>query len=358
MSVCESGCSLTQLQTKVAFDVAHERQSNAGVTRYSRELRRALHARHDVEIIPLGEGAPLRRGSLVKKLITAQQDLWWYPGAGRRAAHKSGAQIYHCPSPRAPLTGGLPPTVVTIHDLASFRYPETLTRWTRLYERATLRRVAHAADRIITPSADTASDVEQILEVSSEKIRIIPLAVDDLFFRQPRKSEMPYAPYVLFVGTPQPRKNLRRLSSAVEQLRHDGANLQLVVAGADGWGDARLGGDHIRFVGRVDDETLLSLYRSAACLALVSLHEGFGLPALEAMAAGAPVVVSSAGALPEVVGDAGILVDPLSVDSIAAGIGEALRTRSMLVQRGKERAGDYTWAKTSERTVEVYRELL
>jgi glycosyltransferase involved in cell wall biosynthesis len=132
----------------------------------------------------------------------------------------------------------------------------------------------------------------------------------------------------------------------------------LVVAGAEGWGDAPPAGEHIRFVGKVDDETLLSLYQNAECLALVSVHEGFGLPALEAMAAGTPVVASFAGALPEIVGDAGVLVDPLSVEAIAAGINEARQKRPLLVQRGKERAARHTWAATAQSTVDVYRELL
>lgn len=307
----------------------------------------------------LGGGPALRRGSLFKKLTTLSQDVWWYPIAGRRMARRSDVAVYHCPSPRAPLFAGTLSTVVTVHDMASFRHPETLTRWTRLYERATLPHVVRAADRIITPSADTARDVERILGVSQEKIRIIPLGVDELFFRN-SESPLPMSstPYVLFVGTPQPRKNLRRLSAAVEEVRRERMDLKLVIAGSDGWGDEAPTANHVEFLGRVNDERLASLYRGAACFALTSLHEGFGLPALEAMASGAPVVASVAGALPEVVGDAAVLVDALSVDSIADGIRTALANRSMLASKGRQRAAAYSWETTAERTVEVYRELL
>src|SRR5687768_17932564 len=119
---------------RIAYDCEHERQSAAGITRYARSLASALAEREDVEVMTVGGGPLVPRGTLRKKLTTARQDFWWYPFAGRRLARAMRADVYHCPSPRAPFTPGLPPTVVTIQDLASFRYPETLTRWTRLYE--------------------------------------------------------------------------------------------------------------------------------------------------------------------------------------------------------------------------------
>ena len=341
----------------VGVDRDNERQSSAGVSRYSRSLAAALWARDDVNLISIGGGALVPRGTWRKKLLTARQDFWWYPFAGRRQARHVGADVYHCPSPRAPITRGTPPTVVTIHDLASLRYPETLTRWTRFYERRTLRAVARAAERIIAISSDTANDIENLLEVPSHKLRVIPLGVDERFFaRDASASPYPF-PYVLFVGSAQPRKNLRRLSIAVERVARHRRDLKLVIAGADAWGNEDVAGAHVKFAGPVDDDRLVGLYRHAECTTLVSLHEGFGLPVLEAMAAGSPVVASNVAALPEVAGGAAVLVDPLNVDSIARGIEEAISDRESLARIGTHHAAKFTWQRTAELTMAVYREL-
>ena len=341
----------------VGLDRDNERQSSTGVSRYSRSLATALSARDDVNLVSIGGGSLVPRGTWRKKLLTARQDFWWYPYAGRREAAARDVDVYHCPSARAPISRGRPATVVTIQDLASFHYPETLTRWSRFYERRTVTLVAHAADLIIATSADAATDIETILGVPARKIRIVPLAVDAMFFGQ-APSVSPYAfPYVLFVGSAQPRKNLKRLALAVDRLTERHRDLKLVIAGADAWGNESPFGANVIHAGRVDDGQLLALYRHAQCAALVSLHEGFGLPVLEGMAAGAPVVASNVAALPEVAGGAAVLVDPLSVESIAKGIDEAIANRDSLVVSGAGRAARFTWERTADLTMAVYREL-
>jgi glycosyltransferase involved in cell wall biosynthesis len=342
----------------VGLDRDNERQSSTGVSRYSTSLAAALLARDDIAVISVGGGLLVPRGTWRKKLLTARQDFWWYPHGGRRSARAANVDIYHCPSARAPVTRGNPPTVVTIQDLASFHYPETLTRWSRLYERRTLPLVARAADLIIATSADTATDIEQILQIASGKIRVVPLGVDSKFFGR-NSSASPYPfPYVLFVGSAQPRKNLKRLALAVDRVSERHRGLRLVVAGADAWGSESASGSNVTLAGRVDDEQLLALYRHAECAALVSLHEGFGLPILEGMAAGAPVVASNVAALPEVSGGAAVLVDPFSVDSIADGIEAAIANRDSLIAAGERRAAQFTWARTADLTMAVYRELI
>ena len=341
----------------VALDRDNERQSTTGVSRYSTSLAATLSRRADVTIVSVGGGQVVPRGTWRKKLLTARQDFWWYPFAGRRQARLTGADVYHCPSARAPIRRGSPPTVVTIQDLASFRYPETLTRWSRLYERNTVPAVARAADLIIATSSDAATDIETLLGVPSRKIRVVPLGVDTRFFAR-SSPDSPYSfPYVLFVGSAQPRKNLKRLALAVGRATSRHRDLRLVIAGADSWGDEILSGAHVVLAGRVDDERLLALLRHAQCTALVSLHEGFGLPILEAMAAGSPVVASNVAALPEVAGDAAVLVDPFSVESIAAGIDEAIANRDKLIDAGTRRSAMFTWEHTAELTMRVYREL-
>lgn len=317
-----------------------------------------MSARDDVELVSIGGGQLVPRGTLRKKLLTARQDFWWYPYAGRQRAARAGADVYHCPSARAPLARGSPPTVVTIQDLASFHYPETLTRWTRLYERRTVPHVARACDLIIATSSDAATDIETILRIPSGKIRVVPLAVEEKFFRR-EAGPSPFSfPYVLFVGSAQPRKNLKRLAQAVDRVSQSQHDLRLVIAGADGWGNEGSLGPNVTLAGRVDDDQLLALYSHAQCAALVSLHEGFGLPVLEAMAAGTAVVASNVAALPEVSGGAAVLVDPLSVDAIAEGIEDAIARRDKLVATGAIRSAQFTWARTAELTLAVYRELI
>ena len=342
----------------VAIDAEHTRQTSAGTARASRSLVRALSDRADVRPIVLGGGPVLERGTLRKRLATARQDFYWYPFGGRRAAARAGADVYHCPTPRAPLTRGRPPLVVTVHDLVPVLFPDTMTPWSRLYARATTSRVLDAADIIVVPSHDTANDLTAHLGVSSDRIRVVWNGVDAVFFAVPPAESPVPGPYVLFVGTPEPRKNLPRLVEAMEALRARGLPHRLVVAGGGGWGRVHVDPQSVQLVGRVSDAELLALYSHADCLALPSLHEGFGLPAAEAMAAGTPVVAGARGALPEIVGSAGVLVDPYDVNAIAAGIESAITDRERLAVAGRARARQFSWEKAAESMVSIYRELL
>ncbi len=342
----------------VALDAEHTRQSAAGIARYARSLARELTALGEARVIELGAGQVVQRGTLAKKLLTARQDFVWYPWLARRAAREQRADIYHSPLPRGPITKGSPPFVVTVHDLVPIRFPETTTRWSRIYSGVTFRRVLEAADRIIAPSQDTADDLNALAGVSADKIRVVPNGVDETFFNRPTVRTEPVAPYVLFVGTPEPRKNLPRLVAAMSLLSSRGLKERLVIVGGSGWGTEVRSSSNVELLGRVADDKLYSLYAQASCLVLPSLHEGFGLPALEAMAAGTPVVAANSGALPEVTGGAAVLVDPLSIDSIADGISEAMADRNSLIARGKVRAREFTWTKAATLTARVYRELL
>jgi glycosyltransferase involved in cell wall biosynthesis len=343
---------------RVALDMDHSRQSAAGTVRVARSLAAALRARDDVEVVEIGGGPLVPWGTLRKRLTTLHQDFWWYPYAGRRTARKLHAHVYHCPTPRAPLTKGSPPLVVSIFDLLSIRFPETMTRWSRFHERATLRQVTRAADRIVVACEDTANELQLLLRVPAWKIRVVLCAADDVFFAEDGTGSPPFEwPYVLFVGTPQPRKNLERLTTALGQLRQRGYPHRLVVVGGHySWGGVSFD-NGVHRLGHVSDLELRRLYSHAACLAIPSLHEGFGLPAVEAMAAGTPVVAARAGALPEVTGDAAVLVDPYDTESIAAGIEAASEGSADLISRGKARAGKLRWSATAERMMDVYREV-
>jgi len=172
-------------------------------------------------------------------------------------------------------------------------------------------------------------------------------------------------PYLLTVGTLQPRKNVEGVVQAFEALARDGAPHQLVVAGARGWRDEALAAKlrrspaaaRVRATGHVDDATLVALYRGAAAFVFPSRGEGFGLPPLEAMACGAPVVCSDRTSLPEVVGDAALLVDPDDAAAVAAALREALEPARAdeLRARGFARAAQFTWERCAEATVAAYR---
>ncbi len=342
----------------VAIDAEHTRQTSAGTARASCSLVKALVERDDIRTVVIGGGPVLDRGTLRKRITTAKQDFLWYPLLGRMKAARMGANVYHCPTPRAPVTRGRLPLVVTVHDLVPVLFPETMTPWSRFYTKATLARVLDAADRIVTPSADTANDLTTHLGIRPERISVVWNGVDKVFFSDAPQDRPIAERYVLFVGTPEPRKNLPRLIDAMAILRERGVERKLVIAGGGGWGHVKIDDAVAHLTGRVGDEELLALYAHADCLALPSLHEGFGLPAVEAMAAGTPVVAGSKGALPEVVGNAGVMVDPYDAAAIASGIERSIAERDRLVKAGRRRAVQFTWEKAAASMSAIYRSLV
>jgi glycosyltransferase involved in cell wall biosynthesis len=272
-------------------------------------------------------------------------DLAWYPHVLPHQAR--GADVLHCPTYRGPIRSGVP-MVVTVHDVAVFRHPEAFPPWTRNYSRRVVPRVLRAARRIVVVSEFTAAELESVLGVAREKVRVVPNAVDAVFAPDGPRAD---GDYVLAVGTLEPRKNLARVIEATARL-----DLELRVAGARGWGGIDVRGDGVTWLGEVDDGELARQYRGALCVAYPSLYEGFGIPVIEAMACGAPVVTSAGGATEEVAGGAAVLVDPRDVVGIAAGIEEAVARRDELRALGLERARVFSWDESARRTLDVYRE--
>jgi glycosyltransferase involved in cell wall biosynthesis len=194
---------------------------------------------------------------------------------------------------------------------------------------------------VVAVSEFTADEVESLVGVPRERIRVVPNGVDPVFAPDGPRAE---GDYVLAVGTLEPRKNLARTIEASAR-----AGVELRVAGARGWGGVEARGAHVTWLGHVGDDELARQYRGARCVVYASLYEGFGIPVLEAMACGAAVVTSRGGATEEVAGGHATLVDPLDVDSIAAGILAA-------EARGVEHARSFTWDETARRTAAVYEE--
>ena len=317
-------------------------------------LTRAGTARHISSLLDAleDEDVDVRRYSLggSSRALVPVRDLGWYLAALPAKARRDNVDVLHCPTQRAPVRSSVP-LVVTFHDLAVLRHPETFNRWTRTYSRRVLPRVVRAATRVIAVSEFTKRELQELLDVPEEKLRVIPNAVGGPFSAD---GEAAAGDYVLAVSTLEPRKNLPRLVEAYR--RADLNGLPLLVAGAAGWGGVRVEGDGVRWLGEVRDDELARLYRGARAVAYVSLYEGFGLPVLEAMACGAPVVAGQDGALPEVAGGAAVLVDPLDPDAIAAGLNEAIERRDELRPLGLARARAFEWGKVARKTVAVYRE--
>ena len=306
---------------KVAIDVTPLRLTRAGTARYLENIRARVDA-HELAFGGADRAAVLAR------------ELWWYPF---RLSALGGFDVLHCPTYYAPVRPRVP-TVVTVHDLAVLRNPEWFPAWTRTYAPHVVPRMIRAATRVIAVSEFTARETEELLAVPRDRIRVVPNGVEPVFTREGPHVE---GEYVLAVGTLEPRKNLQRTIAAAKR-----AGVELRVVGERGWGRVDAG---VAWQGRVGDEELARLYRGARCLVYASHYEGFGIPVAESLACGTPVVTSRGSAMEEVAGDAAVLVDPLDVDSIAAGIVEAS-------SRTVHSFETPTWDEAARLTVEVYHE--
>lgn len=244
-------------------------------------------------------------------------------------------------------------------------YSPTFRTWYRIFLPALTRRV----QAVMTISNFSRERILRALSISPGRVHVVPCGVDRRKFKPITRGEADNVrkefgikpEFILFVGSANPRKNLGRLLNAWDHFRNGYPAHQLVLVGSNSGNFARealppLPSSVIR-LGYVEEARLPSLYAAAAALVLPSLHEGFGLPALEAMACGTPVVASNQAALPEVVGDAAILVDPYDVSSIASGLERLVSNpdlRTALIERGLERSAKFPW----ERSVEAARDVI
>jgi alpha-1,3-rhamnosyl/mannosyltransferase len=285
--------------------------------------------------------------------------------------------IYHSTYYLMPYRPGLP-TLLTIYDLIAMLHPQTVSPRARLLFRIATMFSLWAAAEIITISEATRRDLLQHFSVNAERVTTIPLATDRRFQPQPadiveavrHKYNLP-ARYLFYLGINKPHKNLVRLIEAYAQFPQGsgtGTQAPLIIAGA--WDDRypevkeraqRLNlGDAVRFLGPVDDADLPALYSGCTLFVFPSIYEGFGLPVLEAMACGAPVVCSNASSLPEAAGDAALLFDPLDVDAIAHTLRRPLEDEALrrsLAARSLQQAARFSWQRTAQETLRLYRRL-
>lgn len=278
------------------------------------------------------------------------------------------------------------PVVVTVHDLRTEFLPQHESLLQRVYLSRYLEIVrARLAKQIIAVSESTRRDVIEKLGIDDKKVKVIYEGVDRERFHEGIKEERTKikkvqekykieGPYLLFVGTIQPRKNLVRLMEAFSRyLREKGdeqtKRMELVLAGGIGWNAEQIYAtptrlniqQRVKFIGYVDDDDLPYLYAGAEIFVFPSLYEGFGLPVLEAMAVGTPVITSNVSSLPEVGGEAAYYVDPESVSSIMNGLSRVMtqsELRQKMIDRGYQQVKKFSWEQAARETCEVFQRAL
>jgi len=264
-------------------------------------------------------------------------------------------------------------TATTIADIAYEHFPESFSRFGNLWSRVLIRRSAKRADHIITVSEYSKNDVAKTYHIDPRKITVTYEGAGDSYFPRDKghcqaQIAAQYGvttPFLLYVGRLQERKNLGRLVSAYARLRKEGLDEKLVLVGKK---DLMFGNIHAQvealgvttsvvFAGYVPPQDLPVFYNAAEAFVYPSIFEGFGLPVIEAMACGVPVLTSYGSSLEEVAGGAAVLVDPLSEEAIAKGIGKLVGDsglRASLTQAGLMRSATFSFKKTAERTIRVY----
>lgn len=329
----------------------------------------ARHPAAEIEAVFAAAGAPAAGVAVQRLPRPALYEAWNRLGRPRLAG-TGPVDVVHAPSVAVPPTAGRP-LVVTVHDAASEVDPQAFPRRGRAFHRAGLRAAARRAAAVITGSASSADEIVGFGGIPEDLIRIIPYCVDPP--ASPAGGGHPAGidrPYVLWVGSLEPRKGVGTLVAAMARLARAGRHTGVltVLAGYQGWlgsglvdpADIEALGPSIRQLGRVDETELWALYRHASVFAFPSRHEGFGLPVLEAMSQGIPVVASDIPPLREAVGGAAVLIDPGRPAEWAEAISALLDggpERDRLSEAGRRRAAGYSPEAMAAATAAVYREI-
>lgn len=361
---------------KVLFD-ALQAGNRSGTGRYTVELAKRLPGcSPDVEVVVLwpDDQPPPVPGDDFPHVLASARSLRRITleqvGMGR-LSRALGADWVHFPANFGHVRAALP-AVVTVHDLSFYRDPGWFRADRALYYRTAAALTLPVARRLMADSRATADDLIRFLKIPAAKIDVVPLGVDQRFRpatpgQQTAVREQYNLPesFALFVGTLEPRKNVARIVHAWSSVA-DQCGLGLVIAGRDGWKTVPVRRaiaespyrDRIIRLEYVDDADLPLLISAATVFAWPTLWEGFGLPALEALACGVPVLTSSTSSLPEVVGDAALMVDPENTEAIAQGLLRLARDEKLrddLRVRGPARAAGFTWERAVDLVLSVYR---
>ncbi len=344
-----------------------------------------VYVRHLVEALKKTAGSEFdlhfyKRKKAGKDLSTPAR-LGWENFELPQLAARDQVRLLHVPAFAPPLLKKIP-LVVTVHDLIGMLFRNQLGTASALYWGKWLPFVVRKADILIADSQHTRRDLVVHLGVSEKKIRVIYPGVPDRFapavpevgFKAVQSRLSIRGPYFLFVGTLEPRKNLKRTLEAFRLFLNtirEPERFHLVIVGSRDFAHGQFFRElskelsfqpnQILFTGYLEHEELNALYTRALAFVYPSLYEGFGFPVLEAMASGAPVLTSNTTSIPEVAGDAALQVDPLNVVEISEAmkrLAEDEPTRQGLIRKGFERIIHFSWKKTAEQTLNVYRELL
>jgi glycosyltransferase involved in cell wall biosynthesis len=382
---------------RLGLDVTAAVAQGAGIGRYTRELLRALAAadpHNHYRLFFASHTRPFPLPSLPPNFrVTALpfHDIWlarlWHRARLPLPVETfiGPVDVFHSPDFTLPPVRRGTRTLLTVHDLSFVRDPGSAAPGLLAYLKAVVPRSVARADHVLADSQATKDDLSELYRVPAERITVLYSGVESAFRPVTDAAQLAAvraryglgaAPFILAVGTLQPRKNYVRLIQAFSNLLSFGfaqdrssiPDLQLVIAGGKGWlfdsifaEVERLGlRDRVRFPGFVVDSDLPALYSAARVLAYPSLYEGFGLPMLEAMACGTPVVASTASCLPEVAGDAALLVPPADVPALAEALSRAATddsVRAGLIARGWARAATFTWARSAEQLLALYQDL-
>lgn len=369
---------------KVCVDIQPAVTQRAGVGRFTQVL-----AEHLVPRVPAGTDLSLfyfdfkRKGAPVAIPGAAFEPCRWMPGAVAQQAWKrigfppfnwfaGHADLYHFNNfVVPPLARGK--SVVTIYDMSFLRHPECAEEKNRIYLEGAIRKSVKRADAVITISRFSAEEIVAYIPEAEGKVHVTYPGISETFSAASLDAVNALKrrlglkkPYILTVGTIEPRKNLPFLVDAFEALGRD--DVDLVIAGGEGWKTEPIKArfrqsarcDQIRCVGRIPDADLPAFYTGAAVYAIPSLYEGFGFPPLEAMACGTPVVSSRGGSLPEVLGAAAAVLDTDDADAWGDLLGRALDDtawRRERVEAGCRQAARYRWTGTAAATWDVYRKV-
>jgi glycosyltransferase involved in cell wall biosynthesis len=349
----------------VAIDVGPISAQPTGVSISVSELECALDALEPGRMVRIGEAVGAGRR------LRGLRHLAWLQTRADEDARAAGVSLAHYTNGVAPLRSRTP-FVLSIMDLSLLRRPSEHPL-KRLGLAPFLVSAARRARLVIVPSRATALEVRRLLHVPAERLVVIPLAARTGLSGLSMGPEGPAETlgrlglqpgrFVLSLGTIEPRKNHVRLLAAFDRVAGRDPGLHLVLVGRWGWRTSAFQRalaaspyrDRVVVTGHLPDVEVAALLRSCAVMAYPSLYEGFGLPVLEAMAAGAPVVTSTVSALPETAGGAAVLVDPLDVASIAAGIATAMDRREELVAAGHTRVAGRSWLDVGRETLDAYR---
>ena len=351
---------------------------HGGISTYIRRLVEALE-RLDTENRYTVFHSRKARSTLVRRFARAKL---WTPCHHRLERISLSVELarfnldlLHSPDFSPPLRGARR-HVITVHDLTFLHYPQFLTAESRRYYNGQIERAVRQADHILADSQATKTDIVNMLHVPPEKITVHMLGVNESFRPLPEEAlescrqtlQLPRH-YILFVGTFEPRKNIRGLLAAYRQLitRLPDAP-PLVLAGQRGWlfeetmayiGSLSLGG-RVLWRENVPQSAMPALYNMASVLVMPSFYEGFGFPALEAMACGTVPIVSDRSSLPEVVGDVGLQINPDDPATLADALEHALTHPEWVAamrQAGLDRAATFTWDRTAALVLSVYNSL-